>query len=151
MARQKLEAFDLRVISILRRYHIEIARVALFVVFFWFGALKLLGLSPAGPLAEALTERTVGMQYFDVLFLVLSLIECLIGVLFLIPRAIRIVLPLLLVHMAVVCSPLLLVPDMVWTGPFVPTLEGQYIIKNIIIVALAIAVAADTKPLKRKS
>jgi uncharacterized membrane protein YkgB len=149
MKKQKIEAFDMRFIEFLRRHHVVIARISIFVVFFWFGALKLLVLSPAGPLAEALTARTVGMEYFDVLYMVLSLIECLIGILFLIPRAIRIVLPLLFIHMAVVCSPLLLVPDLVWTAPFVPTLEGQYIIKNIVIVALAIAIAAATKPLKK--
>jgi uncharacterized membrane protein YkgB len=151
MTKQKLEAFDLRFISFLRRYHLWIARVALFVVFFWFGALKLLGASPAGPLAEALTTRTIGMQYFDVSFMILSLIECLIGILFLFPKAIRIVLPLLFLHMILVCSPLVLVPDLVWSAPFVPTLEGQYIIKNAVIVALAIAIASATKPLKRNS
>lgn len=151
MKKQKLEAFDIRLISLLRQHYLTLARLAIFVVFFWFGALKLLGLSPASPLAEALTERTVGMQYFTELFFILSLIECLIGILFLIPRAIRIVLPLLLVHMAVVCSPLLLTPDFVWSALFVPTLEGQYIIKNIIIVALAIAIAASTHPFKGKS
>ncbi len=149
MKKQKLEAVDLRIISFLRTHYVLIARIAIFIVFFWFGALKILGLSPAGPLAEALTERTVGLEYFDVLYTFLSVIECLIGILFLFPRAIRIVFPLLLVHMAVVCSPLLLVSDLVWTSWFVPTLEGQYIIKNIIIVALAIALAAATKPLRK--
>lgn len=151
MKKQKLEAADLQIISFLRTHYVLIARIAIFIVFFWFGALKLLGLSPAGPLAEALTERTIGLEYFDVLYVFLSVIECLIGILFLFPRAIRIVFPLLLVHMVVVCSPLLLVPDLVWTSWFVPTLEGQYIIKNIIIVALAISLAAATKPLKRSS
>lgn len=148
MKKQKIEAFDLQLISFLRRHYLLLARLALFVVFFWFGALKLLGLSPASPLAEALTAQTVGMQYFSELFIALSLIECVIGILFLIPRAIRIVLPLLLVHMAVVCSPLALVSGMVWSAPFVPTLEGQYIIKNAVIVALAIAIAAATPPIK---
>lgn len=151
MVKKKIEAFDLRFIALLRRYHLWIARIALFIVFFWFGALKVLGLSPASPLATALTERTIGMQYFDASFLALSLVECLIGTLFLFPKAIRIVLPLLIIHMVLVCSPLLLVPDMVWAGPFIPTLEGQYIIKNAVIVALAIAVASATRPLKRIS
>lgn len=150
MTKQKLEALDLRFISFLRLYHLWIARVALFIVFFWFGALKVLDLSPASPLAEALTARTIGIHYFDGSFLVLSLVECLIGILFLFPKAIRIVLPLLIVHMVLVCSPLILLPDMVWTGPLVPTLEGQYIIKNAIIVALAIAIASATQPLKRE-
>jgi uncharacterized membrane protein YkgB len=151
MKQQKLWSADLAFIQILRRNYLWIARVALFVVFFWFGALKLLGASPASPLAEALTQRTIGMHYFDISFVILSLIECLIGILFLFPRAIRIVLPLLFLHMILVCSPLVLVPDLVWSSPLVPTLEGQYIIKNAVIVALAIAIASATKPLKRNS
>lgn len=146
-----IKEVDLRLIAFFKKAFLPFARVALFVVFFWFGILKVLGLSPASPLAEALTAQTVGMQYFDVLFLVLSIIECVIGVLFLIPKATRIVIPLLLVHMAVVCSPLVLVPGEVWTGFLVPTLEGQYIIKNLVIVAVAIGVASQTPPLvKRK-
>lgn len=149
MTKRKLEAFDLRLISLLRRYHLWIARIALFIVFFWFGILKVLALSPASPLAAALTERTVGLQYFESMFFILSIVECLIGILFLFPKAIRVVLPLLIIHMILVCSPLLLLPDLVWTAPFVPTLEGQYIIKNAVIVALAIAIASATQPLRR--
>lgn len=151
MPKQKVAALDSRIINWLQTYNIPIARVALFIVFFWFGALKVLDLSPAGPLAEALTERTVGMLYFDELYIALAILECVIGFLFLVPKATRIVLPLLLVHMAVVCSPLLLVPDMVWDTFMTPTLEGQYIIKNIIIVALAFGVAATAKPFKKLS
>jgi uncharacterized membrane protein YkgB len=145
-----LKEVDLRLIAFFKRAFLPFARVALFVVFFWFGILKVLGLSPASPLAEALTAQTVGMQYFDLLFLVLSVIECVIGVLFLIPKATRIVIPLLLIHMAVVCSPLVLVPSEVWTGFLVPTLEGQYIIKNLVIVAVAIGVASQTPPLSKR-
>jgi uncharacterized membrane protein YkgB len=145
-----MKEVDLRLIAFFKRAFLPFARVALFVVFFWFGILKVLGLSPASPLAEALTAQTVGMQYFDLLFLVLSVIECVIGVLFLIPKATRIVIPLLLIHMAVVCSPLVLVPSEVWTGFLVPTLEGQYIIKNLVIVAVAIGVASQTPPLSKR-
>lgn len=141
--------FDRSVIDFFRRTFLPFARIALFVVFFWFGALKLFDLSPASPLAEALTAQTVGLQYFDILFKGLSFIECLIGILFLIPKATRIVIPLLLVHMAVVSAPLILVPAHVWTGFLIPTLEGQYILKNLVIVAVAIGIAAQTKPLAK--
>lgn len=141
---------DLKVIAFFRRIFLPFARVALFVVFFYFGILKVLGLSPASSLAETLTARTVGLQYFDTLFITLSLVECAIGILFLVPKATRVVVPLLLVHMAVVCAPLALVPDMVWRGFFVPTLEGQYIIKNLVIVAVAVGIAAQTTPIARK-
>lgn len=142
---------DLKIIAILKQIHIPLARFSIFLVFFWFGIIKLLGLSPASPLAEALTRQTIGMQYFDTLFLLLSLMECLIGILFLFPRMTRIVVPLLLAHMILVCSPLVLLPDMVWQNWFVPTLEGQYIIKNAVVVAVAIGIAASAQPFRQTS
>lgn len=147
----KLGDIDRRLIEFFRKTFLPFARIALFVIFFWFGFIKLFSLSPATPLAEALTAQTVGAQYFDVLFRLLAVIECVIGILFLIPKATRVVIPLLLVHMMIVCAPLLLVPSYVWTGFLVPTLEGQYIIKNVVIVAVAIGIAAQVKPLERKN
>lgn len=144
-----IKTLDLRLIGFFKRAFLPFARVALFVVFFWFGILKILSLSPASPLAQALTVNTVGIQYFGFLFMLLSVVECVIGVLFLIPKATRIVIPLLLFHMAVVCAPLVLVPGEVWTGFLVPTLEGQYIIKNLVIIAVAIGIAAQTPPLSK--
>lgn len=150
--RQQVQHWDAQIITFFKRTYIPLARIALSVVFFWFGFIKLTGMSPAGELAETLTAKTVGLELFDVLFRGLALIECIIGVLFLVPKAVRIVIPLLFIHMMVVCAPLVLVPETTWQQAFVPTLEGQYIIKNIVIVALAFGVAANTQPLllKRK-
>lgn len=146
----KLNHIDDAILRTLRRSYLPAARAALFIVFFWFGAIKLVGLSPAGPLAEALVQKTVGLQYFDFLFHALALLECIIGVLFLIPRAVRITIPLLLLHMLIVCSPLIFVPNLTWQHPFVPTLEGQYIIKNVVIIALAMSIATQAAPLANK-
>lgn len=143
-------SLDLKLIDLFKRTFEPLARGAIFLVFFWFGFIKLLSLSPASPLAEALTAKTVGMQYFDPLFMILAGLECLIGLLFLFPKATRVVVPLLLIHMAVVCSPLILVPEFTWSGFMIPTLEGQYIIKNAVVVAVAIGIAASTRPLARK-
>lgn len=145
----KLQAIDVQVIGWARRSFMPIARVAFFVIFFYFGLLKLIGLSPASPLAEALTAQTIGSEWFQVAFMTLAGIECLIGLLFLVPRATRVVIPLLFVHMLVVSSPLVMVPAHVWVAPLVPNLEGQYIIKNIALVAVAIGLAASTPPLKK--
>lgn len=139
---------DLVVIEFFKRTFIPFARFSIFLIFFWFGLIKLIGASPASPLAEALTAKTVGMEYFDILFMTLALLECVIGVLFLFPKATRVVIPLLLFHMAIVCSPLLLVPEYTWQSGFVPTLEGQYIIKNAVVIAVAIGIASSTTPLK---
>lgn len=144
---KKLEAIDQFIITKANQWYMPMARVAFFVIFFYFGFLKLIGMSPASPLAEALTARTIGMQYFNTSFIMLALVECLIGTLFLVPKATRVVILLLFIHMAVVCSPLVLVPDKVWIHPFVPSLEGQYIIKNLALIAVAIGVAAQVTPL----
>jgi uncharacterized membrane protein YkgB len=146
-----LHALDLRLIAFFRRTYVPVARFSVFLVYFWFGFIKLLGLSPASPLALALTERTVGRGLFGPLFLTLAALECLIGVMFLIPRATRVVIPLLLIHMVIVCGPLVLVPDMTWQAPFIPTLEGQYIIKNMVVIAVAIGIAASATPLIKQA
>lgn len=147
----QLEKIDSWIIETAKRVYMPMARIAFFIIFFYFGLLKLVGLSPASTLAEALTTRTIGMEYFDALFMGLAVVECLIGLLFLVPKATRLVIGLLLLHMVVVCSPLLLVPDMAWTSWLVPTLEGQYIIKNIALIAIAISIAAHTVPLQERA
>lgn len=144
--KNKIKQLDLRLIAFFNKTFIPVARFSIFLIFFWFGVIKLLGLSPASPLAEALTAKTVGMEYFDLLFYALAVVECVIGVLFLFPKATRVVVPLLLFHMAIVCSPLLLVPELVWQQFGVPTLEGQYIIKNAVVIAVAIGIAASEQP-----
>ena len=143
------EAIDLALIRFFDRTYIPVARFAVFLIFFWFGILKVLQLSPASPLAEALTAKTIGMQFFDVSFIGLAVLECIIGVLFLFPKMTRVVIPLLLAHMLVVCSPLVLVPSYTWQQFLVPTLEGQYIIKNAVVIAVAIGIAASTRPLAK--
>jgi uncharacterized membrane protein YphA (DoxX/SURF4 family) len=142
--------FDTAFIRFANKWFDPLARLALFIIFFYFGILKVLELSPADQLAKALVEGTVGLTYFDQLFFILALYECLIGVLFLIPKYTRLAIFLLLLHLPLVTSPLLLVPHEVWRAPLVPNLEGQYIIKNIALVVLAVGLASRTTPLIRK-
>lgn len=146
-----ISSLDLVVIAWFRKWYVPLGRLAVFVIYFYFGFLKLIGESPATPLASALVERTVGLAHFDALFMVLAVFECVIGILFLIPKATRVVIPMILIHMLIVCAPLIMLPSLVFAKPFVPSLEGQYIIKNVAIVALAVGVAAQTPPLSKKS
>ena len=148
--RAAIDEFDRRLVDLAQRAYPVVARAGLFVVFFWFGIIKLLGVSPATALAMALTMRTVGPAHFDILFKSLAVFECAIGVLCLIPRAVRIVLLLLCVHMAVVCAPLLLVPEFTWQSLLVPTMDGQYIIKNVLVIATAVGLVAHT-PIHRST
>ena len=119
------------------------AHIALFIVFVWFGSLKLFGFSPANPLVSALLAQTLPFITFPVFSLILGMYEVIIGVLFIVPRMEKVAIALLIPHMLVTILPLILLPDMTWQSFLVPTLEGQYIIKNVVIIALAATVFAD--------
>jgi uncharacterized membrane protein YkgB len=71
-----------------------------------------------------------------------GLFEMLIGITFIIPRLERFAILLLIIHMFIVFSPLVILPNETWQKTLVPTLEGQYIIKNLVIIALALVIGA---------
>ena len=128
-----------------------VARSALFIVYFWFGILKVVGLSPAGPLVHALFDKTLGsLMSFGAFYILFALFEVLIGILFLIPRLTRTAVLLTFLHIFTTVLPLIFLSDMVWQSAFVPTLEGQYIIKNVLIIALALVLVANTRPLRKQ-
>ena len=135
----KISEIDLKIINFCRKISIPVSRLALFVVFFWFGALKVIGLSPASQVVQNLFNETMPIMEFSTFIVLFGLYECLIGILFLIRGAERVVIPLLLVHLITTLGPLVLLPGETWTGVMVPTLEGQYIIKNVLIVAAALS------------
>lgn len=142
-----IKEFDARFIMWANKWYGPLARFALFIIFFYFGFLKLVGLSPADQLAKALVEKTIGLTYFNELFFLLALIECAIGIMFLFPKLTRVVILIMFLHMLLVCSPLILVPGEVWKMPLVPNLEGQYVIKNVALVVLALGLVARTQPI----
>ena len=115
-------------------------RATLFIIFFWFGILKVAMLSPADQLVESLQSVAIPFMDFAQFFPLLGLAEMVIGALFLFPRASRIVIVLLLAHIAATFLPLLMLPAVSWQSFLVPTLIGQYIIKNLALVALALLV-----------
>lgn len=145
----KLYRIDHELIHFFRKISVPAARISLFVVFCWFGVLKLLGLSPAGSLVHDLFDQTIHFMDFDVFYALFATFECIIGILFIIPKTERIVFPLLLIHMFSTMLPLVLLPSATWQAPFVPTLEGQYIIKNLVIIATAIGLMSHLHPLPR--
>lgn len=142
-----LRTLDIHCIHFFKRFADPVARTAFLVIFFWFGALKVFGLSPASPLVQALFESTIPIMPFGIFMILFGLFECMIGLLFIIPRLERVVLPLLLLHMVVTGMPLILLPMITWSGFLVPTMEGQYIIKNIALVAAAMGVMAHLHPI----
>lgn len=142
-----LQSLDTKLINFFRKISMPVARVSLFVIFFWFGILKVIGMSPAGLVVANLFAETIPFMDFNTFYLAFGLFECLIGVLFLIKGMERIVIPLLFLHIITTFGPLVLLPEETWSGFLVPTLEGQYIIKNLVIIAAAIGIAAHLHPL----
>ena len=139
--RTMLEKIDDKLISLMRRINLPFGRFALFLVFFWFGILKVFGTSPANPLVSDLLHTTLPFVTFEQFIIFFGLYEMLIGVAFLVKGWERFALALLIPHMITTILPLFCLPSVTWQDPFVPTMEGQYIIKNILILAVAFGLA----------
>ena len=127
---------------------LRLLRWSLGLVFLWFGGVKFFpGLSPADQLALATMDRlTLGLIPPDTARLLLALLEVVIGIGLLTNRFIRLTLFLLFGQMAGTVTPLFLFPDQIWVRPpFVLTLEGQYIIKNMILISAGLVIGATAR------
>lgn len=144
----ELERFDARAVSWLRAHSVALLRISLGVVFLWFGALKFFpGLSPA----QELATRTLGVLSFGlvppgVAIVVLAAWECAIGAGLLLGEPKRLTLLLLWAQMLGTFTPALLFPHEVFTHlPYAPTLEGQYIIKNLVLISAGLVIGATVR------
>ena len=142
-----IKKIDVALINFFRKISVPLARFGIFVIFFWFGLLKVVGQSPATPLVQKLFESTISFMSFNTFIIAFGWLEVLIGILFLIKGAERIVIPILFLHMITTFMPLFLLPQETWSGFLVPTLEGQYIIKNLALIAAAVGIAANLDPI----
>ncbi len=145
---EPIDRLDVRITSTLARIGVPILRVALGVVFLWFGVLKFFpGVSPAETLAARTIEQlTFGAVRPNVSLPVLAAWESLIGIGLILNVWMRGILLLLAIQMLGTFTPLVLFPTETFTvWPFVPTLEGQYIIKNIVLIGAAMVVGATVR------
>lgn len=143
-----LDPIDDRVTHWMARHGLPLLRISLGVVFFWFGVLKFFpALSPATGIAGRTIETiTLGTVPPDVSVPVLAAWECAIGIGLLLGRWMRLVLLLLFLQMPGTLLPLVIFPDETWMRvPYSPTLEGQYIIKNFVLISAAIVLGATVR------
>jgi len=146
--RTGFEQLDRRITFALAASAVPALRVALGTVFLWFGLLKLVpGLSPAQDLATRTIDLlTLGLVPASVSLPMLAGWEVLIGLGLLSGRYLRATLLLLAVQMLGTLTPLFLFPAETFTVfPFAPTLEGQYIIKNLVLVAAAMVIGGTVR------
>ncbi|MCH7677711.1 DoxX family membrane protein [candidate division KSB1 bacterium] len=118
-------------------------RVALGVIFFWFGVLKFFpGLSPA----ENLVRNTVYFIDPDIFIPILATWEALIGVGLITGKFMRLTLLLLFLQMPGTALPLLILPDVVWNVfPYGLTIEGQYIVKNLVLIGAGLVLGGTVR------
>ena len=139
---------DTRITSFMARYSITILRISLGVIFFWFGILKFFaGLSPAEALAGRTIERlTFGLISPETAVIILAGWESLIGIGLIWGRFLRATLLVLFLQMIGTMTPLILFPSDTFTQfPYAATLEGQYIIKNLVLIAAGLVVGATVR------
>ncbi len=143
LAERYLGSLDRAVIGWMARAGLPILRIGLGIVFLWFGILKLFpGLSPA----EDLVRNTVTFIPPEVFLPVLAIWEALIGLGFLTGRFLRLTLLLLFLQMPGTALPLVLLPEAAWTAfPYGLTLEGQYIIKNLVLIGGALVIGGTIR------
>jgi len=147
-SKERFDQLDRRITRWMARYGLLLLRLGLGVVFLWFGALKLVpDLSPAQDLAaRTISMLSLGLLPASVSVPLLAIWECAIGLGLIIGRLMRVTLLLLLVQMLGTLTPLVLLPAETWTVfPLAPTLEGQYIIKNIVLVSAALVIGATVR------
>lgn len=134
---------DWQVTRWMARHGLTLLRISMGVVFFWFGALKLdPGLSPA----EGLIRQSITFLPMEFFLPFLAVWEMAIGLGFITGKFMRLTILLLFLQMPGTLSPIVLRPDLVFTQfPFGLTLEGQYIIKNGVLISAALVLGATVR------
>jgi uncharacterized membrane protein YkgB len=137
-----LSEFELRLGAWMEKYGLLLLRIGMGTVFFWFGALKFLELSPAA----ALVLKTMSWLPIPGFIHILGVWEMAIGLCFLYTPLLRVALLLLFMHMPGTFLPIVLLPEEVFqVFPFVLTMEGQYIVKNMVLIAAAIVIGGKIR------
>lgn len=142
------ERIDAALTEWMARYGVLTLRISLGIIFLWFGALKFFpSLSPAEDLAvRTITQLTFGALAPATAVFILAVWECLIGLGLLFGFQLRITLLLLWVQMLGTVLPIFFFPSEVFAiFPYAPTLEGQYIFKNIVLVSAGLVIGATVR------
>jgi uncharacterized membrane protein YphA (DoxX/SURF4 family) len=147
-ARKIFDRTDTILTRAMARFGLTLLRWSVGLVFLWFGILKFFpGMSPAQELAtKTISLLTFGRVPPSTSIWILALWETLIGVGLLFNLFMRGTLLLLFLQMLGTITPLFLFPAEAFTQiPYAPTLEGQYIIKNLVLISAGIVLGATVR------
>lgn len=144
---RRFDRLDRNISAHMHRWGDPALRISLAIIFVWFGILKPLGLSPAASLVRA---TTAWMPFFDPdqWVAIIGWWEVAIGLTFLFRATTRIAIALLAMQMIGTFLPLVLLPAVTFQAghiPYAPTVEGQYIIKNLLIISAALVLGGTVR------
>lgn len=144
----RFEQMDQQITAWMARHGITLLRASVGIIYIWFGVIKFFpGFSPA----ESLASRTIAMLTFGAIpestaLYLLAAWETLIGLGLVFGVGLRLILLLLFAQMAGTITPMFFFPGEVFSVfPISPTLEGQYIIKNLVIISAALVIGATVR------
>jgi putative oxidoreductase len=139
------QRFDAGLHRLLRSHSIALLRITVGFVILVFGVLKFFpGISPAEELTKMTTDKlTFGLVPGDIAIVAVAVLETTIGLMLITGRFLRVAVYLLFGQLIGILAPLVLFTDRLFAGPHsAPTLEGQYVIKDLILVASGFVVAS---------
>lgn len=123
----------------LEYYTYWLMRLSLSILFIWFGAIKILGECPLNETISRIIEIFTPWIPFSTFIVLMGSAEIALGVLFLITPMLETALIILAFHLCSTFIPLFILPELTWNGFPIPTLEGQFIVKNITLFALGLS------------
>lgn len=138
----KFGEFDSYLIARMRIWGIPLLRISLGIVFLWFGALKIFGVSPVADLIS----QTYSFFPTHAFMLALGVWEVLIGIGLISNIALRTTLFLLWLQMAGTFAAFVMNPELFFQhgNPLILTTEGEFVIKNLVLVSAGIAVGGHS-------
>ncbi|MFW5756826.1 MAG: hypothetical protein ACOCWK_09495 [Tangfeifania sp.] len=145
---QTFEKIDKKIIRWMMLNGLNLLRLSIGIIFFWFGFLKYFeGLSPAENIAtKTIDTMTFGLFSEKVILYGLATWEVLIGIGLIFKIFLRETLLLLYLQMIGTFMPVFLFPDEVFNVfPYSLTIEGQYIIKNLVVMSAGIVLGATVR------
>ena len=141
--RRPIDRIDEAVSGFMERYGVTVPRIAVAVVFIWFGVLKVIDRSPV----EGLVKDTIYFLPEDTFFVVLGVWEIIIGVGLLVPVLLRLTLALFWLQMAGTFLSLIVVPDRAFQdgNPLLLDVTGEFIVKNLVLIAAGLVIGSTVR------
>jgi uncharacterized membrane protein YkgB len=139
--RSLVSRVDQVAIPFLRRWGVPTLRISLAIIFIWFGALKVLGVSPVVELVASLVYW-VDPDWFVP---ALGVVELLVGLALALRRLLRTVLLVLAGQIVGTFLVFILLPDVAFQdgNPLKLTVEGEFVIKNLVLLGAGMMIGAS--------